>query len=240
VTRREELRARLGLYGLMAGRELDALAAASSGASLEAVVYCVWQWKGWIAVATDSGLLMSRRPRVFGRRRDVAWRWSELRSVRSGGALSVDLDFGTERVELRFMGPHDEFVALLDAARGPSETTTEELRALARTKLGSSLAFGYEATIDGLRDRLEPDERVERLAVATLEFTGLLVLTDRRLLLIEVGVRSERRWEAARADVRGAEPVDYSALRLALGPDAVTLTGFTPADRRDEFAAVLR
>ena len=138
------------------------------------------------------------------------------------------------------MGPHDEYVALLEAARGPGEMTTEEIRELARTKLGSRLAFGYEATIDGLRDRLAPDERVERLAIATAEFTGLLVVTDRRLLLLDVGVRSQRAWEAPRDDIRQLELVEPSGLRLTFGSEAVTFTDVTPADRRDELAAVLR
>ena len=240
MTRREELRARLGFYALMSGRELDALAAATAGESLAAVVYTVRDWRGWIAAATDGGLYLSRRPRVFGRGGDESWRWDELVSMRSGGTLSVDLDFGAERVELRFMGPHDEYVALLEAARGPGEVTTEEIRELARTKLGSRLAFGYEATIDGLRDRLAPDERVDRLAVATAEFTGLLVVTDRRLLLLDVGVRSRRAWEAPRAEIRGLELVEPDGLRLTFDSEAVTFTAVTPADRRDELAAVLR
>ena len=177
---------------------------------------------------------------MFGRGRDESWRWDELVEMRSGGTLSVDLDFGAERVELRFMGPHDEYVALLEAARGPGEMTTEEIRELARTKLGSRLAFGYEATIDGLRDRLAADERVERLAVATAEFTGLLVVTDRRLLLLDVGVRSQRAWEAPRDDIRQLELVEPSGLRLTFGSEAVTFTDVTPSDRRDELAAVLR
>jgi hypothetical protein len=240
VSRREELGARLGAYRLMAGRELDQLAEATSGEALAAVVYAVWRWKGWIAAATDGGLYLARRPRVLGRAQDRSWRWSELRGVRSGGTLSVDLEFGAERVELRFMGPHDEFVALLDTARGPADETTEELRALARIKLGTTLAFGYEATIDGLPDRLETDERVERLAVASLDFTGLLVVTDRRLLLIDVGVRHERLWEAPRRDIRRIELAGDLGLRLTLGADVVTLARFTPPDRRDELAAVLR
>ena len=240
MTRREELRARLGPYGLMARRELDALAVATDGEALAAVVYAVWRWKGWIGAATDGGLYLSRRPRFFRRGRDVAWRWSELRSMRSGGALSVDLVFGDERVELRFMGPHDEFVALLEAARGPGEATTAELRELARTKLGTRLAFGFEATIDGARDRLEPDERVQRLAVAKLDFTGLLLVTDRRLLLLNVGMREERRWEAARSDIRRLELVEPFGLRLEIGDEVVTFTEIVPADRRDELAAVLR
>jgi hypothetical protein len=62
------------------------------------------------------------------------------------------------------------------------------------------VTFGSEAAIDGLPDRLEDGERVERLATATLGFHGLLVLTDRRLLLLDVALRSarERLWEVPR------------------------------------------
>jgi hypothetical protein len=240
VTRRDELRERLGFYAVWSRREIDALATATAGEELAAVVYAVWNWKGWIGAATDGGLYLSRRPRLLGRGRDAAWRWEELVEMRSGGTLSADFDFGTERVELRFMGPHDQYVALLEAARGPGETTTEEIRELARTKLGSRLAFGYEATIDGLRDRLAADERVERLAVATADFTGLFVVTDRRVLLLDVGVRSQRVWEAPRAEIASLERIEPSGLRLTLGSETVTLTNITPADRRDELAAVLR
>jgi hypothetical protein len=240
VTRREELRERLGFYAVLSSRELDALAAATAGEELAAVVYTVWRWKGWIAAATDGGLHLSRRPRVMGRPQDLAFRWNELVEVRSGGTLSADLDFGTERVELRFMGPHDEYVALLEAARGPGEMTTEEIRELARRKLGSRLAFGYEATIDGLRDRLESDERVERLAIATAEFTGLLVVTDRRVLLLDVGVRGQRAWEAPRDDIRHLDLIEPSGLQLSFSSGEMVFTDVTPADRRDELAAVLR
>jgi hypothetical protein len=236
--RREELRSRLGAYAFTISRELDAAAAATAGEPLRAVVYGVWRWKGWVAAATDGGLYLTRRPR-FGRAAERTWRWSELRSVRARGPLSADLDFGGELVELRFAGPHDEFVALLDLARGPADSTTEELRELARVKLGRTLAFGYETTIDGLRDRLEPDERVQRLAVATVEFSGLLVVTDRRLLLLDLGLRSERRWEVPRAEIRGLSLVGDDGLRLVLGAEEVLLSAVTPSDRRDELAAVL-
>ncbi|HEX6022089.1 MAG TPA: hypothetical protein VFZ00_08835 [Solirubrobacter sp.] len=240
MTQLEALRARLGLYAVFQRREIEALAAATAGEKLVAAVYAVWRWRAWIAVATDRGLRLARHPRWFGRAQDLAFDWDKLTAVRSGGTLSADLEFGAERVELRFMGPHDEYVALLEAARGPGEVTTEEIRELARRKLGSRLAFGYEATIDALRDRLAPDERVERLAVATAGFTGLLVVTDRRVLLLDVGVRSQREWKVARSDIRRLEVVEPSGLRLTLGSGEVTLTDFMPPDRRDELAAVLR
>ncbi|HEY8494920.1 MAG TPA: hypothetical protein VIN04_13595, partial [Myxococcota bacterium] len=187
MTRREELRERLGLYAALSARELDALAAATAGEPLAAAVYGVWRWRSWIAAATDRALYLSRRPRLLGRDEDHAFPWKDLVRARAGGTLSADLDFGCERIELRFMGPHDQYVALLDAARAPGEVTTEEIRELARRKLGSRLAFGFEASIDAVRDRLAADERVERLAVATAAFTGLLVVTDRRVLLLDVG-----------------------------------------------------
>lgn len=137
-----------------------------------------------------------------------------------------------------------EFVRLLDIARGHLEgdekPSVEDLRDIAHAKLGRLLAMGFEASIDGLPDRLEPGERVERLAGARLGFYGLLVLTDRRLLLLDVALRqaNARRWDLRRSGIQTAEPVK-DGLRLLLATGEVTLTDFTPLQRRDEFAAVL-
>ena len=53
--------------------------------------------------------------------------------------------------------------------------------------------------------------------MATAEFTGLLVVTDRRLLLLDVGVRSQRAWEAPRDEIRQLELVEPYGLRLMFG-----------------------
>ena len=66
------------------------------------------------------------------------------------------------------------------------------------------------------------------------------MVTDRRLLLLDVGVRSQRAWEAPRDEIRHLELVEPSGLRLMFGSEEVTFTDVTPADRRDELAAVLR
>ena len=66
------------------------------------------------------------------------------------------------------------------------------------------------------------------------------MVTDRRLLLLDVGVRSHRAWEAPRAEIRQLELVEPYGLRLMFGSEAVTFTDVTPSDRRDELAAVLR
>jgi len=240
VNRRDELHGRLDRYSRFgSGPELDRLAEATQGQQLVAAFATVWRWKGWVAAATDEGLYLARNPKVFGRSRFRSFRWSDLRSQRTGAAMSVEFDFGSEKVELKLMS-HDEFVALLEVARGPAETSTSDLRELARTKLGKSLAFGYEATIDALPDHLDPDERVERVAIGTAEFTGMLVVTDRRLLLVDRGLRAERFWQARRDAIRRVELAEDNGLRVTFADSGVTFKEIIPLDRRDELAAVLR
>ena len=189
-------------------------------------------------MATDEGLYLARNPKLFGRSQFRSWRWADLTSQHTAAAMSVEFDFSGEKVDLKLMS-REEFGALLEVARGPVETSASDLRALARTKLGKTLAFGYEATLDALGDRLEPDERVERLAIATAEFTGLLVVTDRRLLLLDRGLRAERFWEARRDAIRKLELAPDNGLRLLFDDRGLSFTDILPLDRRDELAAVL-
>ena len=240
MKRRDELHDRLDRYSRFgSGPELDRLASETEGQELVAAFACVWRWKGWVGAATESGLFLARNPKLLGRSQFRSWRWADLTSVRTGATLSATFAFGSEQVDLKLLS-HEEFVALLEVARGPLETSSSELRELARVKLGKTLAFGYEATIDALPDRLEPDERVERLAGATLEFEGLLVVTDRRLLLLNAPFRrvNQRLWSIPRSSILRAEPVD-EGLRLVLVDGEVTLTDFLPPDRRYELVAVL-
>ena len=238
----ERIRERLGAYGVGSGKEIAAAAELTGGDWLEAAAIVVVGRRAWLGVATDRGLVMVRRPRLFGRARDRSFSWGDLREVRSG-AQQVDLTFGAETLRLRAIVPHAEFVALVEAARrsregGPAADTVAELRQLARTKLGRFNAFGYEPTIDGLPDRLEGGERVERLAIASHEFTGLLIVTDRRLMLLDVGVRKERMWEVAREGVSAA-PDEEDGLRLETPGGPVELRHIHPPERRDELLAVL-
>lgn len=237
-TRRDELHERLDRYSRFgSGPELDRLATATDGQELVAAFATVWRWKGWVAAATDEGLYLARNPKLLGRSQFRSFRWAELTSVQTGATMSVTFEFASETVDLKLMS-HSEFEALLDVARGPVETSSSDVRELARVKLGKTLAFGYESTIDGLPDRLEPDERVERLAIATVDFTGMLVVTDRRVLLVDRGLRAERFWEARREEIRKLE-LTADGLRLTLDGGGVTLAEILPPDRRDELAAVL-
>jgi hypothetical protein len=239
TTRRDELHDRLDRYSRFgSGPELDRLASETEGQELVAAFAAVWRWKGWVGAATDSGLYLARNPKLLGRSQFRSWRWADLTAVRTGATMSVALTFGDEQVDLKLLS-HDEFVALLEVARGPVETSSSELRELARVKLGKTLAFGYEATIDALPDRLEADERVERLAIGTAEFTGMLVVTDRRVLLVDRGLRAERFWEAPRAAIRELSLTE-GGFRLGLESGEVAFREILPADRRDELAAVLR
>jgi hypothetical protein len=237
--RRDELHDRLDRYSRFgSGPELDRLAAATEGQELVAAFACVWRWKGWVGAATDAGLYLARNPKLLGRSQFRSWHWTELTSVRTGATMSVALTFDDEQVDLKLLS-HDEFVALLEVARGPVETSSSELRELARVKLGKTLAFGYEATIDALPDRLQPDERVERLAIAAAEFTGMLVVTDRRVLLVDRGLRAERFWETPRSAIRGLSLTE-GGFALELSSGAIEFREVLPPDRRDELAAVLR
>ena len=197
----------------------------------------------WVVVATNVGLRLARRPRLFGDGREHVFDWDGLSAVRSG-QQSVVMTFGQAEVSLLAAGPHDEFVRVVEEARrhvdDEERPSVDELRAMAKQKLGRLVTFGFEATIDGLPDRLQPGERVERLAGASLGFSGLLVLTDRRLLLLDVAVRraNERMWVVDRREIRSADAVD-GGLRVVLREEEVLLTEFLPPERRDELAAVL-
>ena len=67
----------------------------------------------------------------------------------------------------------------------------------------------------------------------------MLVVTDRRLLLVDRGLRAERFWEAPRTAIRGLSLTE-GGFRLALESGEVDFREVLPLDRRDELAAVLR
>lgn len=240
----QSVKARLGRYATGGGRDVRAVAELAAGERLEAAVIAMWKRRGWIAIATDAGLRVARRPWFLGRPESHALAWADLTDVRSG-AQRVVLTFGGDEIDLATTGPRDEFLRLIETARrhlgGEGRPSVDELRELARRKLGRFMTFGFEAAIDGLPDRLEAGEQVERLATATHGFQGLLVLTDRRLLLLDVGLRrsAERLWAVPRADVEDAEPTDTGLLLRLAGGEPVEITEWLPAERRDEFAAVL-
>ena len=244
VVSSDTLGQRLGRYALGASRDVEAVGDLAAGEQLDAAAIAVWRRRGWVVVATDAGLRLARRPRFFGRAQALKLEWRALRAI-SSGPQRVLMRFEGQEVSLTAVTPHHEFVRLIEAARahigGDRKPSVSEIRELARTKLGRLLAFGMEAALESLPDRLAPGERVERLAAASLDFHGLLVLTDRRVLLLDITLRpaNERFWETPRTSIVSAEPSN-DGLRLQLSDSSdLTLTALTPPERRDEFAAVL-
>jgi len=238
-----EIRNRLGRYATGAGRDVRALAELVEGERLEAAAIAVWKRRGWVVAASDRGVRLARRPWVFGRARNERFEWRDLTTVRSG-PQAVSLAFGERTLALEFAAPQEELLRLVETARrqlrGDDAASVEEIRDLARRKLGRLMSFGLGAAVEGLPDRLEPAERVERLAGATLDFPGLLAVTDRRVILLDVKLRSrkDRLWEVERSEIRGVEPL-VNAIRLDLPEGAVTLTDIVPPARRDELVDVL-
>jgi hypothetical protein len=203
----------------------------------------MWNRHGQLVVATDDRLLLVWKGRVTRRERVAEFRWSALTGVEAH-ALAITLDFGGEAVRLSGVTPagaYDALLALAHRRLGHEAADPDELRELARRKLGGKLlAFGWDNELRMLPGRLQPGERVERLAVATADFEGLLAVTDRRVLLLKGGVRAgaERIVEVARSDVRGAVPTE-GGLRVEHDGGALVLLKVTPPDRTEELLAVL-
>ena len=238
ASREEEIRARLGHVSFGAGRDIRGVAALIRGEDLRAAVVVWWRRRGWVAAATDRGLRLSWRSAVLGRPADARFDWSELTNVEARG-FATRLHFGGER--LAMLGPPSEEARVLDTARrarGTDVASALELRELARRKLGRFLAAAHDRDLLMLPERLQPQERVERLAVAELHFPGLLVLTDRRLILMDAGAADDGWWEISRFHIALAEPVGDD-LRMVVAGREVVLRKLLPPDRLAEFAVAV-
>ena len=234
----EEIRARLGRVALGAGRDIRGAAALIGEEELRAAVVVWWRRRGWVAVGTDQGLRLSWRSAILGRPADARFDWSALERVEANG-FATRLHFDGQRMTM--LGPPAEEARLVDAARrarGADSASAVELRELARRKLGRFVAATRDPDLLMLPERLHPQERVERLAIAELHFPGLLVLTDSRLILTRSGAEDGGWWEIPRADVAVAEPVGDD-LRMVVAGREVILRELVPADRLAEFAVAV-
>jgi len=239
-----EIRTQLGKIATGGGRDIRALAAAVGDERLEVAAAGYRDRRGWVIAATDRGVHLARRPLVFGGAGHDFFAWDRLSALRSG-PQRLDLTFGSEVLALSAVAPHERFVALVEAARArlPGagvRPTIADLREVAVRKLGRFVASANEAALEALPDVLEDGEVVQRMAQATLDFTGLLVVTDRRVLLVLPTLRraNERRWSVPRADVLDAVLHD-AGVRLELPSGSVVLEAVAPAGRAEELVAVL-
>ncbi|MBE2316536.1 hypothetical protein DVA67_011155 [Solirubrobacter sp. CPCC 204708] len=243
----EELRTRLRVYRWGQGRAAKALATRFALQPIDAVTSGLWRGRGWLAAASPAGLELLRRPWVMGRARDVRFPWRELTAVETGGSgMSLRLTFGEREVRLAALGPPDEYARFVDAARrhlpgheAPS-MAAEDVRAAARAALGRWRTLELDASIVALPEQLEPDEKVELIASAVRDFSGLLVLTDRRLLLLNREPRRPpREWSAHRSWIKAVHVVE-GGLELDLGVETVALTVVRPDERIEELAERLQ
>ena len=236
-----EIRRRLGIAGVGERRAIDAAARLVEGQRLEAVAAVVWKRRTWVLVASDRRACLVRRPRFVGRARDERFDWAGLTAVRAG-SVRLELAFG-DRVLKLLLGP-EELVHLQQAALrrlkdNPPPMSVDEVRALAHRDLGLITTVEHASTLARVPSWLEVGERVEGLACATLDFDGLLIVTDQRLLLIEIARHPAlaRAWSVPRHEIRGARPVD-AGLWLDLGDRELTLTQ-VPAKQLACLTAVL-
>ncbi len=239
VSCEDEIRTRLGRLAFGGGRDIRGVCALIGDEPLRAAVVVWWRRRGWVAVATHAGLRLSWRSAILGRPADARFAWSELEHVEAHD-FSTRLHFGEQR--LTMVGPPSEEARLVDTARrakGADVASAVELRELARRKLGRFLAATHDPDLLMLPERLQPQERVERFAIAELHFPGLLVLTDRRLILMKPSAGDrDGWWEISRADVALAEPVDGD-LRMVVAGREVVLRKLLPPDRLAEFAVAV-
>lgn len=241
-----ELRERLAIYRWGQRRPIDALAKRWPDQPIDAIVGGMWRGRGWLAAATPSGLELVRRPWLLGRARDRHFPWGELTAVDTGGSgMSLRLTFSGQEVKLSALGPPAEYARLVDAARErlsgtKPEIATEDVRELARAALGRWRTFEVDAAIVALPEHIEEGETVETVAYAVLDFIGLLVITDRRVLLLGREPRMEaQEWSVHRSWIRDARVVD-DALVLDLGVETVRLAMVQPEEQREALAERLR
>ena len=239
ASREDEIRARLGSAALGGSRDIRGVVSLIGDEPLRAAVVVWWRRRGWVAAATDRGLRLSWRSAILGRPADARFDWFALERVEARG-FATRLHFGDQK--LAILGPPSEEARLVDTARrakGDDLASTAEMRELARRKLGRFLAAAHEADYVMLPERLDRQERVERLALAELRFPGLLVLTDRRLILMKSGAEDAGGWwEVSRADIALAEPVGDD-LRLVVAGREIVLRKLSPPDRLAEFTVAV-
>ena len=150
-----------------------------------------------IVVATPDRLLLVEKGLVSGRERIEQHRWDEVLGVRVHPPSRLDLSLSSGPVTLTFVYPPRALGAVADAIRrhvdpaAAEAMTTGELLDLSRRKLGRLLALGAEDNALALAAELDPSESVLELAWVSQKPSGLLALTDRRLVFVPTaGIRT--------------------------------------------------
>lgn len=247
MTTSSDLRERLRIYRWGQRRPIDVLAKRFAQEPIDAIVGGMWRGRSWLVAASPAGLELVKRPYVFGRARDLHFAWADLTAVETGSSgMSLELRFGARELKLSALGPPAEYARLVDTARrhlsgeAAPDVAAEDVRAMARAALGRWKTFEVDASIVALPEQLEDGETVEAVAYAVREFIGLLVITDRRVLLLGRPPRQElQTWSVHRSWIRDAKVVD-DGLWLDLGVEAAQFTQVEPEEQRHALAERLR
>jgi hypothetical protein len=192
-----------------------------------------------LIVVTPRRLLLVEKGFVTGRERLREIPLEHLKGVVVTGAGGLTLELESEAVALTFVQPPRQQALLAELVRArvdpsgaPLRTGFDEVRALARRKLGRALAFGATPHLVVLADALAPGEAVLEIAWAGQRGSGLLVATPRRLLEIASdGVGAELREEVELHRITDAHLDDGLDLVVRHAGGERTWSGLLPAER---------
>ena len=225
----QEIRNRLGRYRWGSSREIKALGRRVGRSPIVATGGAARGARGWVVAATDTDVFLARRPWLFGRARDDHFAWADLTAVEAS-TMRMDLAFGERTLQIALL-PTREHARLLDAAYrrlgADPGASVESLRQQLRDELGRLGSVEFGQLVEQVPGRLEPGESVDFIARATLDFEGLLIVTDRRLLLLESKLRNPREWSCERSEIRWVTAVD-GGVRLDVGGERHTLVAISP------------
>jgi hypothetical protein len=227
-----EIGQRLGRYRINSSREIKVLAERVGAQPIEVAGAAARNHRGWVVVATETDLWLARNPKLFGRAREDRFRWAELTAVEAGNQRAT-LTFGAEELGLAVL-PMREHARLLDLARRRlgSAVSVQALRDRLEADLGRMARVELALVLERVPDRLEPGEHVELVGRAKLGFDGLLLVTDRRVLLLDSRLRNPREWSCARADVRAVRPAGEDGVELDVSGELCVLRAIGPPGLR--------
>lgn len=167
----------------------------------------------------------------------------------SGGALTVHgVDGSWVEIDPAALQEGDAFRSALGTlSPDPYVPSADERAGLVRRLAAEQLERHWTVRdeLDLPPELLADDEQPRLIAEADRGArTGLLVLTDRRVLFVYEGLRKEEFLQFPLAEIRGAEGgggfIGSGKLRLELEGDALRFTGVVPKGRAAEFVAALR
>ena len=201
-----------------------------------------------LVLATPRRLLLVEKGFVTGHERVREISWAQLRAVAVTGAGGLTFELEGELIALTFVQPPRQQALLAELVRArlspdsaPLRARFDELRELARRKLGRGLAFGVTPHLVVLADTLAPGETVLDVAWAGKDGSCLLVATPWRLLEIATdGMGAKLREQLELHRVRDAHLDEDLGLVVRHAGGELRWSAVVPADRALGLVETLR